>query len=74
MITTIDNPYDPFTQFDEWQAYDISMGYHTLSYLARIAVSSEELSEVDDELATDLAIDEIVNMNLLGIYKKVFKE
>lgn len=74
MITTTDNPYDPFTQFDEWYAYDVSMGYHTLAYLARIAVSSEELSESDDDKATENAIDEIIKYNILGIYRKVVKE
>jgi hypothetical protein len=74
MITTTDNPYDPFTQFDEWNAYDVSMGYHTLAYLARIAVSSEELSEADDDKAIEDAIDEIIKFNILGIYKKVVKQ
>lgn len=71
MLTTIDNPYNPFTQFDEWFAYDESKGYHTCSYLARIAKSSDELSEADESLAIESAIDEIVNLNVLGIYKKV---
>ena len=74
MITTTDNPYDPFTQFDESYAYDVSMGYHTLAYSARIAVSSEELSEFDDDKAIEDAIDEIIKYNILGIYRKVAKE
>lgn len=74
MLTTIDNPYDPFTQFDEWFAYDASKGYHTCAYLARITKSSDELSEVDEELAIEAAINEIVELNVLGIYKKVVKE
>jgi len=71
MLTTIDNPFDPFTQFDEWYAYDTSKGYYTCAYLARIARGSDELSEADEELAVELAIDEIVELNVLGIYKKV---
>lgn len=74
MLTTIDNPFDPFTQFDEWYAFDESKGYHTCGYLARITKSSDELSEADEELAIELAIDEIVRINILGIYKKVTKE
>lgn len=71
MLTTIDNPFDPFTQFDEWKAFDESKGYHTTAYLARIAKTSDDLSALDEDIAIDLAIDEIVNFNVIGIYKKV---
>ena len=74
MLTTIDNPFNPFTQFDEWFAFDESKGYHTCSYLARITKGSYELSEADDALAQELAIDEIIKMNILGIYRKVKEE
>lgn len=74
MLTTIDNPFDPFTQFDEWQAYDEAKGYYTCAYLARIALSSDELSDADEELAIEEAIDEIIKLNILGIYKKVYKK
>ena len=74
MITTTDNPHNPFTQFDEWYAFDESKGYHTCSYLARITRSAPDLSEVDDDLAQEQAIDEIVELNILGIYRKVSKD
>lgn len=71
MLTTIDNPYNPFTNFNEWRIYDESKGYFTCAYLARIAKTSNELSEVDEDLAIEEAIDEILKFNVLGIYKKV---
>lgn len=71
MLTTADNPFDPFTQFDEWQMFDEAKGYNTCAYLARIAKTSDELSETDQNLAIQSAIDEIVRINVLGIYKKV---
>lgn len=74
MLTTTDNPFDPFTQFREWYAWDTAAGYHTLSYLGRIVRTSDELSEADQSLAVEQAIDEIVEMNILGIYKKVSGE
>jgi len=74
MLTTIDNPFNPFTQFDEWYAYDVGKGYHTCAYLARIVVTSEELSEEDESIAIEVAIDEILDLNDLGIYKKVTEE
>lgn len=74
MLTTIDNPFDPFTQFDDWYLFDIEHGYYTCAYLARIARTSDELSPLDEALAIELAIDEIVNLNVLGVYKKVVKK
>ena len=71
MLTTIDNPFDPFTQFDEWKAFDEQKGYFTCAYLARIVKTSDELSEADEDLAIEQAIDEIVRLNVLGIYRKV---
>ena len=74
MLTTIDNPFNPFTQFDDWYLYDELKGYHTCSYLARIAKVSNELSDVENENETERAINEIVAYNILGIYKKVQEE
>lgn len=73
-LTTIDNPYDPFTQFKEWNDFDIEKGYYTLSFLGRVTQSSKNLSALDEELARIDAIDEIVKYNVLGIYKKVKKK
>ena len=74
MVTTTDNPYDPFTQFDQWYSFDILQGYNTCSYLARIAKTSPDLSPLDQAIAIEEAVDEIVEMNLLGNYKKVVNE
>ena len=74
MLTTADNPFNPFTQFDEWQKFDESKGYYTCAYLARIVKTSDELSETDEALAIRQGIDEIVRLNVLGIYKKVIGE
>jgi hypothetical protein len=71
MLTTIDNPFSPFAQFDEWMAFDTEKGYDTCNYLARIAKTSDELSDEANDLAITRAQDEIVELNILGIYKKV---
>lgn len=71
MLTTSDNPYNPFTEFDEWDAWDRSAGYNTTSFLARVVRSSDSLSEPDQQVAIDNAIDEIVRENILGVYQKV---
>nr|DAR69101.1 MAG TPA: hypothetical protein [Caudoviricetes sp.] len=71
MLSTVDNPYSPFTQFDEWKAFDESKGYFTCEYLARIANTSSELPDDIADKAVDDAIDEICRLNVLGIYRKV---
>lgn len=74
MLTTVDNPHSPFDDFGAWYAYDVSSGYHTSSYLARIVKLSDQLSEADEDLAVEQAIDEIVKENVSGIYRKVTQE
>lgn len=74
MLTTVDNPYDPFTQFDEWYEYDNLKGYNTCGYLARVAKTSNELSDKLNSLAINVAIDEICKYNWLGIYRKVGRD
>lgn len=71
MVTTLDNPWNPFKNFDEWYAFDTQKGYNTCSYLARVVESSPEMSYEEGVRATNRAVDEIVKRNLLGIYKTV---
>ena len=71
MLTTIDNPFNPFTQYDEWLAFDEQMGYYTNNYLARIANTSFELSESEENEEIDNAINEIVRLDPFLMYRKV---
>lgn len=71
MLTTYDNPFDPFTQWDDWYMWDMTSGYHTPGLLARIAQTSDELSEIDQHLAIQQAVDEIVRENVSGMHRKV---
>lgn len=71
MLTTIDNPYNPFTQFDQWYSYDLSHGYDSLGLLARIARTSDDLSEADQVDAIELAIEEIITENVSGLHRSV---
>ena len=74
MITTIDNPFDPFTQFDSWFQFDIEKGYYSCSKLARIAKLSDDMSEKETDEEIERAIDEIIRYDFLNIYKKVKRE
>ena len=72
-LTTLDNPYDPFDQFNQWFMFDTEKGYNSCSYLARIAKTSDEMSEQEYNREVERAIDEIITINPLGIYRKVTK-
>ena len=74
MLTTFDNPYDPFDDFDSWWMFDVEKGYNTCGKIARIARSSEEFSVTEDKEETERAIDEIINYDFLNIYKKVTRD
>jgi hypothetical protein len=74
MLTTVDNPYNPFTDWDEWYAFDARQGYHTPGLIDRITFSSDELSEADQTLAVQTAIGEIARENVLGIYRLVTED
>ena len=74
MLTTIDNPYNPFEQFDLWLLFDKEKGYNTCEYLARIVNLTNDMSEKEIDVATDRAIDDIIVNDPFGIYKKVTSE
>lgn len=68
MLTTKDNPYSPFDQFELWQLFDIEMGYQTCERLGKIIQLEDDMSEIEKEEAMDRAIDEIVKHDPLNIY------
>jgi hypothetical protein len=72
-LTTFDNPYDPFKNFDAWFLYDVEKGYNTCGYLGRIARTSSQLSDEENNAEIERAIDEIIKYDFLNIYKKVKK-
>lgn len=70
-LTTVDNPFDPFEQFVPWFLFDEEKGYHSCAYLGRIARTSDQLTEDENDLEVERAIDEIIKYDFMNIYKKV---
>lgn len=70
-ITTVDNPYNPLLQFDLWMKYDTEKGYNSCAYLDRIAITSDVMSTSEEEQEIERAIDEIIKLDPLNIYRKV---
>lgn len=73
MITTVDNPFDPFTEFQDWYNYDCLKQYFTYNYLDRIVNITKEMSKKEVDEAYDLGMKQIVSYNP-ELYKLVFKE
>ena len=71
MLTTVDNPYNPFDNFKSWFLFDVQKGYNSCSYLARIARTSEIMSEQENDEEIERAIDEIIEKDFLNLYIKV---
>lgn len=71
MLTTFDNPYDPFEQFDSWFLFDVEKGYNSCSRLARIAQFSDDFTQLEIDKEIERAIDEIIKYDFMNIYKKV---
>lgn len=74
MLTTFDNPYNPFDDFTLWLLYDKEQGYNTCERLARIARLSDDMSQDEIDAETERAMDEIIFYDPLNIYKKIYEE
>ena len=70
-LTTIDNPFDPFEDFNNWFMFDINHNYDCCGRLMRIAKIKDDMIESEQDAEIERAIDEIVANDILGIYKKV---
>lgn len=80
-ITSLDNPFNPFTDFKSWYAYDIQMGYNTCERLASIVKCvPESLTLEENNYFVEKAIDELIKYGcydktgqFVG-YKKLFRD
>lgn len=73
-ISTIDNPFNPFDEFEDWFSFDSRMNYNSSQLVARFLNSSTELSEKDQNLDMERAIDEVIKESPLNIFIKVSKD
>ncbi|HAU84910.1 MAG TPA: hypothetical protein DCW90_05240 [Lachnospiraceae bacterium] len=72
-ITTMDNPFDPFTDFDNWYRFDESKGYCTSGLIARFSGDTEDfdLSDADYYDQLDKSIDRALATDVEGLYFKI---
>lgn len=73
-LSTKDNPYNPYTDWDEWYMYDVDHGWNSCEVLARVANTSDSFTEGENDEEIERAIDRIIAIDPLQMYIKVSKE
>ena len=71
-LTTIDNIWNPFTDFDQWFAFDLQNQHYSNQVLAKIALVSEELSDEENRQEIERAIDRIIELDPIKEFAKVY--
>lgn len=74
MLTTFDNPFDPFDDFTSWFMFDVEKGYDSCSKLARLTNTSEDMTTIEESEEIERAIDRLIEIDPLDLYKKVVRE
>lgn len=70
-LTTVDNPYDPYEQFEQWYRFDNDHGYNSSGLLMRLAETSSQFTDNENAYEIEKAIDKIVAADPRNIYKKI---
>lgn len=73
-ITTVDNPHNPFTNFEQWWTFDHLYGYFSSEKVAALAHTSEQFTDAENEEELEKAIDRWISLDILGLYVKVTPE
>lgn len=68
MLTTFDNPYNPFVDFSSWYMYDCEMDHNTCGRLARLANTNSEMTEKEIDELKEEVMDFIVKYDMEGIF------
>lgn len=72
LITTDDNPYDPFTEERQWRAFDEQKGYYTWNLIARLCLASTAMSDEEYDREVEIAIDKVINMHGGKNYRRAY--
>lgn len=74
MLSTTDNPFDPFNDFTSWYMFDCEKDHNTCALLARIANVNDEMSQKEIEEELERAMDFIVKHDLEDKFIKVHEK
>ena len=70
-LTTFDNPFDPFEQFNLWLMFDVEKGYYSSNILARVANISDDMTQKEIDEEVERAIDKIIFNDFTNTFKKL---
>lgn len=73
MLTTVDNQFNPFTEFERWHKEDLRLGHDCCGTLARNSLCSDVFSDEINEELEDEAIDYVISLDPT-LYKAVCEE
>lgn len=71
MLTTVDNPYNPFDDFNKWYLWDEQNGYHSCERMARLVKDYPSMTEEERQIANEKAIDKVIFNDFTGLFRKV---
>lgn len=76
MLTTVDNPINPYDDYESWYFWDQAHQYFCPQYLARVYTRLTRGKDYSDNpkmfnFFNEKAIDEILKFDFAGIYRRI---
>lgn len=73
LLTTIDNPYNPFDDFSLWELFDKEKGHNTCDLIGRLSQITDEMTQREEEAEYDRVADFIIRYDPHHKYKRFYK-
>ncbi len=74
MLTTYDNAFDPFNEFEQWYNFDCRKGYNTCEKVYTNGNFREDLTSIEEAKEQNKAIDEVLKNDFQNLYRRVTEE
>lgn len=71
-VTTFDNPFNYFNDFENWFAWDKKMGWNTCGIMADLTGNISNLSPEETATVIEGACKRLVSVDILGIWHLVY--
>jgi hypothetical protein len=74
MLTTFDNPYNPFDYFTLWQMFDKEKGYDSCERLMRLANIEEGMTQLEIDTEVDRAMTVLISNDFTNTFERVTED
>jgi hypothetical protein len=74
MITTFDNPYNPFDEFNLWLMFDKEKGYNSCERMMRLANITEDMTQIEIDAECDRAMDRLIELDFTNTFPRFFRD